>query len=76
MTTKYCKVHPLEALANSHPPDVENGPEPSDVENQLICYQCLIDEEIKWNNSPCPHRPGEVKGHCLDCVYADAEPFR
>lgn len=58
-----CAIHG-EPLVDSHPADPETGPQPSDLENELICLGCDYD---------LAHAPSECVAHrrdadaCLEC---------
>jgi len=64
-----CSIH-QEPLTETHPADVENGPHPHDVYNELVCPSCEF--ELAHAPAMCLKHQRDLE-QCLPCLYADEE---
>lgn len=70
MKTRTCGIHGTE-LVETHPADVENGPSPHDVFNELLCLECETEWTIAYEESLCIAHRMPI-GACNECYVADA----
>jgi hypothetical protein len=62
-----CQIHPEEEMFETHPADPENGPDPSDVENELACFACIFELQVAYDESLCLIHRIQL-GHCMPCL--------
>ena len=70
MRPRYCNIHLWEELNESHPADLENGPSPDDVFNELFCMTCCCELEEAYLNSWCLLHCLPLR-ECHECLLLD-----
>lgn len=64
-STEMCPIHGTE-LDHTHPADVENGPQPSDVYDRLFCFECEMEIDHAEFESLCIKHHRKY-GSCWPC---------